>query len=93
MAPVSFLCSCGVKNPVLRHKLIRDILLLGDAFIACMLYIAVSEDANALAPAFQSGVQNNLIRERIGVARGYGWYVVLIVVHNVHYLESSFPQS
>lgn len=55
--------------------------------------IKCSEDADALAPAFQPGVEIDLIWERIGVTGGNGRDMILIVVHRVHHLERGLPQS
>lgn len=49
-----------------------------------------SENANAFAPALQSWVEVNLIREGIGLAGGNGGYMLLVPIDDGHNLHSRF---
>ena len=52
-----------------------------------------SEDANAFGPALQPRVENDLIREWIGVTCCNWWYVVLIAIDGIHNFECGLSQS
>lgn len=43
------------------------------------------EYPNVSAPTLASGVEVNVIRKRICLARRYRWYMILVTVHNGDY--------
>ncbi len=88
----SMMCCFPFVKQLARSQGKSNCRFLYHARLTTILENEISKDANTFAPAFESRIEINLVREGIGLAGGNGGYMFLLFIDDGHDFHGSFLQ-